>query len=221
MCSINIHSQNQTVNELHYNNLIHFLSHYKTNPDISTTFSSSIQNEASIISKESLLPDMWTKTKCPINKNSAFVVNVLSKHKQDYKTLKKLPPNFFPQKPFNIPPSSELVKLSLNKVTLPEVISEDKLNEGNKDFSLKFKKKSWKVSLMHFNKVFYYGPMNSMKMYNFLTTVYNTMTQEEKATKSIMVIDLEFDIHYQPETLLCLFDNLYNDKKESTKCKDV
>ena len=74
---------------------------------------------------------------------------------------------------------------------------------------------------MHFNKVFYYGPMNSMKMYNFLTTVYNNMTQEEKATKSIMVIDLEFDIHYQPETLLCLFDNLYNDKKEEKKCKDV
>ena len=221
MSSISMHSQLQPTSELHYNNLIHFLSHYKTNPDITTTFPPSILNETSIISKESLLPDIWTKTKCPINKNCAFVINALNKHKQDYKTLKKLPPNFFPQKPFNIPSSSELVKLSLNKVTLPDVISEDKLNEGGGDFSMKFKKKSWKVSLMHFNKVFYYGPMNSIKMYNFLTTVYNTMTQEEKATKSIMVIDLEFDIHYQPETLLCLFDNLYNDKKDSKKCKEV
>ena len=172
-------------------NIAEFLSYYKEEKDISKLDKDFI--ESSVFSKERQIPDLWLKTKCPINKNLAFQLNCYQK-----KSSKKIPPNFFPKYPIQLASFCELNSSSQREEKFP---LNDMIN------------KSWTVSLSHYNKTLSYGPMNTFKLYTFLKNVYSKMPSEEKDKKTIMIVDVLQDVHYQPENLLQLLDDEYKKLK--------
>lgn len=62
----------KTFSKTNIENIQKFLSSFKYYPQTSN-ISQAFISDTSIYSKESLIPDIWLKTKCPINKNLVFL----------------------------------------------------------------------------------------------------------------------------------------------------
>ena len=83
----------------------------------------------------------------------------------------------------------------------------------NNDLNEKVSAKYWLRKMINENKKSEYGPMNSMKVYLFIKDVYMNMSREEKEKNILMIKDLEYDIHYHPETLMKYFAQAYEKKQ--------
>lgn len=195
------------------NNIKYFLSAYRESANFGL-LSKEFTKDTNVFSQQSQIPDCWTKTRIPFNRNLIFHLNVLennrsfNKRKQKKEVFKRkqihLAPNYYPKVPFvldaNCPLVSSMIKLDL------------KPNEP-KNVEMVFAgltKKSWLVTYCHLNEVLNYGPMDSMKVYYFLKNVYNGMKPADKEKKSIMIVDTKYDVHYQPETLFQFLEEEYN-----------
>ncbi len=64
-------------------------------------------------------------------------------------------------------------------------------------------KKTWYVSYYNekFSQYIYYGPHTTEKIYLFLKNMYINLPQAEKDKKNFLVVDMTWDIHFQPDTL--------------------
>lgn len=193
-------------------NIQRFLSSFKYYPETSK-ISQAFLSDNTIYSKESLIPDIWLKTKCPINKNLAFLDCFCQKGRKSKKDKPLVvPPNFYPKKPLIISPESDLIKRNVYVEKKEMIVQENDIFAG-------LLNKTWIVNLMHYNTILNYGPMNSLRVYSFLKNVYASMSKEEKEKKSIMIVDTAFDIHYQPETLMQLLEEECNKKKKKEEIK--
>lgn len=201
----------ETFSKTNLENIKRFLSSFKYCSETSN-ISQAFLNDDTIYSKESLIPDIWLKTKCPINKNLAFFDCSSQKSRKSKKDKSLIPPNFYPKKPLVISPDSDLLKRNVYVEKKEIVVQENEIFAG-------LLNKTWIVNLMHYNTILNYGPMNSLKVYSFLKNVYSNMSNEEKEKKSIMIVDTAFDIHYQPETLMQLLEEECGKKKKSEEVK--
>lgn len=59
-----------------------------------------------------------------------------------------------------------------------------------------------------------YGPITSHKTYIFLKSIYSNLTAEEKADKMVLVVDLDMDVHFQPDALREILDEAIKKKKK-------
>ena len=116
----------------------------------------------------------------------------------------------------NFTPFEEEKKISVENV----VSSEDKENQtpnisSQNEFE-NFSDKSWSLSFNHEGNVITYGPINSLKVYIFLKNIYSILPQPEKTKRNFMVIDLNLDVHFQPDSLFEIL-NLYIKKNPQAK----
>ena len=118
--------------------------------------------------------------------------------------MKNLKPNLFPSHPLVVGENSDLRKEENN--------SNKKFCSKNSMFT-DIKEKIWIVTLINENKKSEYGPMNSMKVYLFIKDVYMNMSREEKEKNILMIKDMEYDIHYHPETVMEYFAQAYEKKQ--------
>lgn len=187
--------------EINYQNIVKFLICYKKTSDVSLINPEIIKNPK-IFSQESQLPELWIKTKIPLNKNNAFTdYKKQLEEKRAYPggMTKKIVPNFFPKRPFSLPLSCELVASARKNIVLKPK------PEENTNTNLILSKKSWMISVKKSGKTCEYGPYSSEKVKTFLNFPYRKLTAEEKKEREIMIIDLENDVHYLPETMLEIF----------------
>ena len=191
----NLHNQ-------HLSNINRFLSAFKFSCDISVLSPSFIE-DSSAYSKECLIPDIYTKTKIPFNKNSLFDIKG-GRYQKEKPKMKNLKPNLFPSHPLVVGENSDLRKEENN--------SNKKFCSKNSMFT-DIKEKIWIVTLINENKKSEYEPMNSMKVYLFIKDVYMNMSREEKEKNILMIKDMEYDIHYHPETLMKYFAQAYEKKQ--------
>ena len=196
--SNNIHTQ-------HLSNINRFLSAFKFSSD-SSVLSPSFTEDPLAFSKECLIPDIYTKTKIPFNKNSLFDIKGGIKVKRNPK-MKNIKPNLFPRHPLIVDESSELRKEENNR-------SKKRTFFSNNSMFSNIEEKCWIVTLINGNKTNEYGPMNSMNVYLFIKNVYMKMSKEEKENNTLMIMDVELNIHYHPETLMEYFTQAFKEKQD-------
>lgn len=186
--------------EINHKNIVNFLMCYKKTSDLSSINPDILKN-AKVFSEESKLPELWIRTKTPFNKNNAFTD---FKHQLEDKRaypggmMKRPIPNFFPKNPFTLPDSCELVQSTRKNIVLKPSPPQPKSN-----YILNHK--SWMISLIKEGKTVEFGPYSSEKIKTFLNFPYRKLSEEDKKERGIMIIDLENDVHYLPETLLEIF----------------
>ncbi len=76
-------------------------------------------------------------------------------------------------------------------------------------------KKTWYVSFFNEkdSQYIFYGPHTTEKIYIFLKNMYVNLPQLEKDKKNFLVVDIMWDIHFQPDTLFeILTDEFANNK---------
>jgi hypothetical protein len=183
---------------------------------------------------ESQVPEIWLKSKNPINKNEVF-----------YNFMTNLPPNPFPQQSYIIPINDTLQSREVNvgKIEIDELfgekknfqvvdvfgeeftmdntvkkiskkesvrVEEDKKEEKieeNKDDHISSVKK-WFIS---FPNNVNYGPYTGEEIYIFLTNLYKSKSIKPP---EFMVADSESDFYFKPESL---FEILAEDIKLKSK----
>ena len=182
--------------ESSYKSIIKFLSYYKKSNDTST-INPEIKKNKTIYTEESSLPELWVKTKCPINKNLIFTdyINQQEEAKNTNIIQKKKPmPNFFPKEPFSLSKYAELNHL--NKSTKKDDIKKYEI----------FAQKLWKISIQKHNKTLELGPFGTPQIKSFLLFKYLSMTEDQIKKDGIMIVDNDTDIHYLPDALFKYFD---------------
>jgi len=76
--------------------------------------------------------------------------------------------------------------------------------------------KTWLISFFHEGKFVDYGPMNTYKVFMFLKNTYEILPQKDKDKKNFMVVDVLWDIYYQPDTLLELISEEFEKIKKTS-----
>ena len=199
------------VREQHLSNINRFLSAFKFSCD-SSALSPSFMEESYVYSRECQIPDIYTKTKIPFNKNSIF--DVKREHRSKHKN-NQVKPNMFPTHPLIVDDKSDLRKVEKKNYIKLNFLKENDLNS----MFIQIKEKSWIVHLISGDKENKYGPMNSLKVYTFLKNVYMKMSMEEKEKNSIMIMDVDYDIHYHPETIMEYLELVYGEENNRNQEK--
>ena len=173
--------------EINYQTIVNFLSLYIRSKDYSV-INPTIQKNSLIFNQESQLPELWIKTKCPINKNLAFYdyQNQLEEKKSYPGQIKKPSPFFFPKTPFTLPSNCELEFSSNKKNTWKK-----SLNSAN---SLALSQKKWLISIVQNNKLSSSGPFSTEKIKSFLNFNYMKLNERERNNQQIMIVDIENDV---------------------------
>lgn len=187
--------------EINHENLTNFLTAYSKSNDYSM-INPSIQKNKLIFCEDSQIPDIWAKTRCPLNKNLAFFDYVHQENSKGYSGKQKKPlPSFFPIYPFKLPACCELsfsLKKKENSKTSPNL----PLPNSN---LLPLAKKIWLISMVKDERTVEYGPYGTEKIRNFLNFAYLKLSEEERKKRTVMIVDKENDVHYLPETLIECF----------------
>ena len=195
----NILNNEITSNE-YYLNIKRFLDNYETTNELSNFTSDFILNDK-IFSEKSLIPESYIKTRQPFNRKLAFI----SKKEINIEEEESL--FYFPKEPINLSFDSELER----KLKLPN-LNFDKENINNNNNSLL--SKNWLIELLDKNKMCYFGPYSSKKIYIYLNEVYEKLTELEKYKKKIIIIDSKDNTYYQPYLLKqMLQEELKNNEK--------
>jgi hypothetical protein len=193
----NILNNEITSNE-YYLNIKRFLDNYETSNELSNFTSDFILNDK-IFSEKSLIPESYIKTRQPFNRKLAFI----SKKEIDIEEEENI--FYFPKEPINLSFDSELEK----KLKLPNLnFDKEKINNDS------LLSKNWLIELLDKNKMCYFGPYSSKKIYIYLNEVYEKMTELEKYKKKIIIIDSKDNTYYQPYLLKqMLQEELKNNEK--------
>lgn len=193
----NILNNEITSNE-YYLNIKRFLDNYETSNELSNFTSDFILNDK-IFSEKSLIPESYIKTRQPFNRKLAFI----SKKEINIEEEENI--FYFPKEPINLSFDSELEK----KLKLPNLnFDKEKINNDS------LLSKNWLIELLDKNKMCYFGPYSSKKIYIYLNEVYEKMTELEKYKKKIIIIDSKDNTYYQPYLLKqMLQEELKNNEK--------
>ena len=183
----NILNNEITSNE-YYLNIKRFLDNYETSNELSNFTSDFILNDK-IFSEKSLIPESYIKTRQPFNRKLAFI----SKKEINIEEEESL--FYFPKEPINLSFDSELER----KLKLPN-LNFDKENINNNN-NISLLSKNWLIELLDKNKMCYFGPYSSKKIYIYLNEVYEKLTELEKYKKKIIIIDSKDNTYYQPYLL--------------------
>ena len=196
----NILNNEITSNE-YYLNIKRFLDNYETTNELSNFTSDFILNDK-IFSEKSLIPESYIKTRQPFNRKLAFI----SKKEINIEEEENL--FYFPKEPINLSFDSELER----KLKLPN-LNFDKENINNNN-NISLLSKNWLIELLDKNKMCYFGPYSSKKIYIYLNEVYEKLTELEKYKKKIIIIDSKDNTYYQPYLLKqMLQEELKNNEK--------
>lgn len=196
----NILNNEITSNE-YYLNIKRFLDNYETTNELSNFTSDFILNDK-IFSEKSLIPESYIKTRQPFNRKLAFI----SKKEINIEEEENI--FYFPKEPINLSFDSELER----KLKLPN-LNFDKENINNNN-NISLLSKNWLIELLDKNKMCYFGPYSSKKIYIYLNEVYEKMTELEKYKKKIIIIDSKDNTYYQPYLLKqMLQEELKNNEK--------
>ena len=193
----NILNNEITSNE-YYLNIKRFLDNYETTNELSNFTSDFILNDK-IFSEKSLIPESYIKTRQPFNRKLAFI----SKKEINIEEEESL--FYFPKEPINLSFDSELER----KLKLPNLnFDKEKINNDS------LLSKNWLIELLDKNKMCYFGPYSSKKIYIYLNEVYEKLTELEKYKKKIIIIDSKDNTYYQPYLLKqMLQEELKNNEK--------
>jgi hypothetical protein len=193
----NILNNEITSNE-YYLNIKRFLDNYETSNELSNFTSDFILNDK-IFSEKSLIPESYIKTRQPFNRKLAFI----SKKEINIEEEENI--FYFPKEPINLSFDSELER----KLKLPNLnFDKEKINNDS------LLSKNWLIELLDKNKMCYFGPYSSKKIYIYLNEVYEKMTELEKYKKKIIIIDSKDNTYYQPYLLKqMLQEELKNNEK--------
>ena len=183
----NILNNEITSNE-YYLNIKRFLDNYETTNELSNFTSDFILNDK-IFSEKSLIPESYIKTRQPFNRKLAFI----SKKEINIEEEENI--FYFPKEPINLSFDSELER----KLKLPN-LNFDKENINNNN-NISLLSKNWLIELLDKNKMCYFGPYSSKKIYIYLNEVYEKLTELEKYKKKIIIIDSKDNTYYQPYLL--------------------
>lgn len=199
------------IQEIKHKNIIAFLTAFKRSNDLSK-INQKVQGNNTIFTAESQLPELWIKTRCPVNLNMAFYdFKTLQEEKKMYPGFpqRKSPPNFYPKSPFFLPRHAEL--LGNKKMKEEQKNPEPVIIMSTPTSTLM--QKTWKIKMLKDNQSVESGPFNSYKIKSFLYFGYMKLSEEEKKKRKFMLIDVESDVHYLPETVIEYFQ-LDNTKPE-------
>ncbi len=220
-------------------------------------FPPEFMREPLVFNSEPQLPDLWLKTRVPIDRNEMYVFKAdnqnLKYKKKSNDAKNKREKKHYTNSNSNTSSAANIASvyfpivplvLKENQLELKVVksISADNLfndtdtdtntdaeNEENKDKSDKrdsfpitsnsLLQKSWYISVFINQNFFNYGPLNTYKLYMFLKDMYSKLPEDKK--KNYMIVDIEFDIFYEPQILYeDLTEQIKNSKGDMRSTKE-
>ena len=183
------------------NNIKYFLESYESSNELSK-ISYLCKKNKKIFSEKSLIPESYKNTKIPFNRNNAFYEITKSYNKDEN-------PNLFPQNPIILSEYCDLEKINKKQILSKKV-----------NFS-EFTNKIWSIEINNKSNIFYYGLYSTEKIYNFLKEVYSTMTNLQKESYIISIIDMNLNVRYSPDLLyLTLKSNYENEEKVNSNLEN-
>jgi hypothetical protein len=183
------------------NNIKYFLESYESLNDLSK-ISYYCKKNKKIFSEKSLIPESYKNTKIPFNRNNAFYELIKSYNKDEN-------PNLFPQNPIKLSEYCDLEKINKKQILSKKV----NFNE--------FTNKIWSIEINYKSNSFYYGLYSTEKIYSFLNEVYSSMTNIQKESYIISIIDMNLNVRYSPDLLyLTLKNNYENEEKVNSNLEN-
>ncbi len=183
------------------NNIKYFLESYESSNELSK-ISYCCKKNKKIFSEKSLIPESYKNTKIPFNRNNAFYEITKSYNKDEN-------PNLFPQNPIILSEYCDLEKINKKQILSKKV-----------NFS-EFTNKIWSIKINYKSNILYYGLYSTEKIYNFLNEVYSTMTNLQKESYIISIIDMNLNVRYSPDLLyLTLKNNYENEEKVNSNLEN-
>lgn len=202
-----------TISEAEYfKNMKYYLENFKFCTLEPKNFSSQFINCKEIFSPESQIPDTFTMSLCPFNRDKSFYVPIIKgKNSQNqpfsiknfYNKNDKKNENIYPKEPLKLKYDCDLaLNLSTKKSEKKE--SESKASRNILYFGNFFQKllnKTWAIQINVNGKTSVYGPYDTEKIYTFLSKNYGN-EDSNCNDYNLLVVDVAYDVHYQPRNLL-------------------